>query len=88
MNGKAFFAILARDAHVARRNLIPLLFQTFLAAAAVRFYFRPRDGGQRLSSGGLQEPSASRDHGHQHGVHRNLGRGHAADRGIPVHAGN
>ena len=30
MNWKAFFAMLARDAHVARRNLVALLFQTFL----------------------------------------------------------
>src|SRR5437870_13310493 len=30
MNWKAFFAMLARDAHVARRNFVALLFQTFL----------------------------------------------------------
>ena len=30
MNWKAFFAMLARDAHVARRNGITLLLQTFL----------------------------------------------------------
>jgi hypothetical protein len=53
MNGKAFLALLARDAHVARRNLIPLLFQTFLRALAVCFYFRAGNGGQRLSSGDL-----------------------------------
>jgi len=30
MNWKAFLAMLARDAHVARRNIVALLFQTFL----------------------------------------------------------
>jgi len=30
MNWKAFVAMLARDAHVARRNIVALLFQTFL----------------------------------------------------------
>ena len=30
MNRKAFLAMLARDAHVARRNFVPLLLQTFL----------------------------------------------------------
>jgi hypothetical protein len=30
MNRKAFLALLARDAHVARRNLGPLILQTFL----------------------------------------------------------
>ena len=39
MNGKAFLALLARDAHVARRNLIPLLFQTFLQPLLFVFIF-------------------------------------------------
>jgi len=39
MNGKAFLALLARDAHVARRNLIPLLFQTFLEPLLFVFIF-------------------------------------------------
>ncbi len=30
MNGKTFLALLARDAHVARRNFLPLLLQTLL----------------------------------------------------------
>ena len=29
MNWKTFLALLARDAHVARRNMVPLLLQTF-----------------------------------------------------------
>jgi hypothetical protein len=29
MNRKAFLAMLARDARVARRNFVPLLLQTF-----------------------------------------------------------
>lgn len=39
MNGKAFLALLARDAHVARRNVIPLLFQTFLQPLLFVFIF-------------------------------------------------
>jgi ABC-2 type transport system permease protein len=39
MNRKAFFALLARDAHVARRNLIPLLLQTFLQPLLFVFIF-------------------------------------------------
>ena len=39
MNGKAFFALLARDAHVARRNLVTLLFQTFLQPLLFVFIF-------------------------------------------------
>jgi ABC-2 type transport system permease protein len=39
MNGKAFLAMLARDAHVARRNLVPLLFQTFLQPLLFVFIF-------------------------------------------------
>ncbi len=72
MNGKTFLAV------------VP----DFSATSAVRFYFRPRHGGQRLSSGCLQEPAASRHHGHQHGIHGNLGRRHAPDRRIPVHPRN
>jgi len=39
MNWKAFFALLARDAHVARRNLVPLLLQTFLQPLLFVFVF-------------------------------------------------
>lgn len=39
MNWKAFVALLARDAHVARRNLIPLLLQTFLQPLLFVFIF-------------------------------------------------
>jgi len=47
MNGKAFLAMLARDAHVARRNLVPLLFQTFLQPLLFVFIF----GRVMVSSG-------------------------------------
>src|SRR5260370_14135780 len=40
MNGKTFLALLARDVHVARRNLVPLLFQTFLQPLLFVFIFR------------------------------------------------
>lgn len=39
MNGKAFLALLARDAHVARRNLLPLILQTFLQPLLFVFIF-------------------------------------------------
>ena len=39
MNWKTFFAMLARDAHVARRNAIQLLFQTFLQPLLFVFIF-------------------------------------------------
>jgi len=39
MNGKAFFAMLARDAHVARRNVGVLLMQTFFQPLMFVFIF-------------------------------------------------
>jgi ABC-2 type transport system permease protein len=39
MNLKTFLAMLARDAHVARRNIIPLLLQTFLQPLMFVFIF-------------------------------------------------
>jgi len=39
MNARAFFAMLARDAHVARRNAMVLLFQTFLQPLLFVFIF-------------------------------------------------
>src|SRR5947207_5344968 len=39
MNRKAFLAMLARDAHVARRNFVPLLLQTFLQPMMFVFIF-------------------------------------------------
>ncbi len=39
MNGKAFLALLARDARVARRNMIPLVLQTFLQPLLFVFIF-------------------------------------------------
>ncbi|MFZ0478558.1 MAG: ABC transporter permease [Terriglobales bacterium] len=39
MNRKTFLALLARDAHVARRNLAPLILQTFLQPLLFVFIF-------------------------------------------------
>src|SRR6476659_179690 len=39
MNAKTFFALLMRDAHVARRNIIQLLLQTFLQPLLFVFVF-------------------------------------------------
>jgi ABC-2 type transport system permease protein len=47
MNWKTFFALLQRDAHVARRNVIPLLLQTFLQPMMFVFIF----GRVMVSSG-------------------------------------
>ncbi len=47
MNWKTFLALLARDGHVARRNLIPLLLQTFLQPMMFVFIF----GRVMVSSG-------------------------------------
>jgi len=47
MNWKTFLALLGRDAHVARRNFIPLLLQTFLQPMMFVFIF----GRVMVSSG-------------------------------------
>jgi ABC-2 type transport system permease protein len=39
MNGKTFLALLARDARVARRNMVPLILQTFLQPLLFVFIF-------------------------------------------------
>jgi len=39
MNGAAFLALLARDVHVARRNIVQLMFQTFLQPLLFVFIF-------------------------------------------------
>lgn len=39
MNGKTFLALLARDARVARRNLVPLILQNFLQPLLFVFIF-------------------------------------------------
>jgi len=52
MNWKAFFAMLGRDAHVARRNLIPLLLQTFVQPLMFVFIF-----GRVMVGSGLMPPS-------------------------------
>jgi len=39
MNWKTFWALLARDAHVARRNFVPLILQTFLQPMMFVFIF-------------------------------------------------
>ena len=52
MNWKAFLAMLARDAHVARRNLMTLLFQTFLQPLMFVFIF-----GRVMVGSGYMPPS-------------------------------
>ena len=47
MNWTTFFALLARDAHVARRNIVPLILQTFLQPMMFVFIF----GRVMVSSG-------------------------------------
>jgi ABC-2 type transport system ATP-binding protein len=50
-----------------------------LAAITIRLYLRTGDGRQRIFASCIQKPSASRNHRHQHGFHRDLGGCHAAD---------
>ena len=52
MNWKTFLAILARDAHVARRNAVALLFQTFLQPLMFVFIF-----GRVMVGSGFLPPS-------------------------------
>ncbi len=52
MNGKTFLALLARDAHVARRNFVPLLLQTLLQPMLFVFIF-----GRVMTAGGLLPPA-------------------------------
>src|SRR5205807_3478879 len=59
-----------------------------LAAVDVRLHLWPRDGRQRLHAAFLQEPAAPGNHGHLHGRHWHLGRRHAPDRRISIHARN
>ncbi len=51
MNWKTFLALLGRDAHVARRNLIPSLMQTFLQPLMFVFIF-----GRVMVSSGYMPP--------------------------------
>lgn len=48
MNWKTFFALLARDGHVARRNLLPMLLQNLLQPLLLVFVF-----GRVLTSSGM-----------------------------------
>ena len=48
MNRKTFFALLARDAHVARRNFLPLLLQTLLQPMLLVFVL-----GRVLTTSGM-----------------------------------
>jgi ABC-2 type transport system permease protein len=51
MNFKTFFAMLARDAHVARRNAVTLAFQTLLQPMMFVFVF-----GRVMTTSGLMAP--------------------------------
>ena len=52
MNWKTFLALLARDCHVARRNFVPLLLQTFLQPMMFVFIF-----GRVMVSSGYMPPA-------------------------------
>ena len=52
MNWTTFFALLSRDAHVARRNLMSLLMQTMLQPLLMTFVF-----GKVMTQGGLMPES-------------------------------
>ncbi len=50
MNWRTFYALLQRDGHVARRNLMPLLMQTMLQPLLLTFVF-----GRVLTTGGMMQ---------------------------------
>src|SRR5678816_4629418 len=52
MNWKTFWALFVRDAHVARRNIVPLLLQTFLQPMMFVFIF-----GRVMVSSGYMPPA-------------------------------
>jgi ABC-2 type transport system permease protein len=52
MNRKAFLAMLARDAHVARRNAIPIVLQTFIQPLMFVFIF-----GRVMVGSGFMPPA-------------------------------
>ena len=52
MNWKTFLALLSRDVHVARRNVVPLLLQTFLQPLMFVFIF-----GRVMVSSGYMPPA-------------------------------
>lgn len=50
MNWKTFYALLQRDGHIARRNLMPSLMQTLLQPLLLTFVF-----GRILTTGGMMQ---------------------------------
>jgi ABC-2 type transport system permease protein len=50
LNWKTFYALLARDGHVARRNLLPMLLQNLLQPLLFTFVF-----GRVLTAGGMMQ---------------------------------
>jgi ABC-2 type transport system permease protein len=50
LNWKTFYAMLQRDAHVARRNLLPMLMQTLLQPLLLTFVF-----GRILTASGMMQ---------------------------------
>ncbi len=52
MNWKTFYALLARDGHVARRNLLPMLVQNLLQPMLLTFVF-----GRVLTTSGMMQGS-------------------------------
>ncbi len=52
MNWKTFYAMLSRDGHVARRNLLPMLLQNLLQPLLLTFVF-----GRVLTSSGMMQGS-------------------------------
>ena len=50
MNWKTFYALLSRDGHVARRNLMPMLLQNLLQPLLLTFVF-----GRVLTTSGMMQ---------------------------------
>ncbi len=81
MNWKTFYALLSRDGHVARRNLLPMLVQNLLQPLLLTFVF-----GRILTSSGMMQGAYKNVLlpgiiGDQHGVLGRPGGRDAADLG-------
>ena len=86
MNWKTFYALLSRDGHVARRNLLPTLLQNLLQPLLFTFVF-----GKVMTTSGMM-PAAYKSMllpgvmAISMVLAGRAGGGHAADYGVSIHA--
>ena len=86
LNWKTFYALLSRDGHVARRNLLPMLLQNLLQPLLFTFVFGKRDDLQRHDAGrGYKSVLLPGIMAISMVLCRRAGRGHAADHRVSIH---